>query len=265
MLKGSEAQSNEESYDAFPRIEEAFQQELDKSLDPRGPDVLFDIVREFGMKPGANVIDVGCGEGEHAIDLAKRFKFNVLGIDPLPRHIELSTKAAKGVQGVSFKIGAADNISTDDGTVDLIWSREVIGHVEDLEGAFKEFRRVLSTSGKAMVEATFAGENINLSSVDWPWRVKADEVQDVKKAVEGAGLKIEKFIDLAGEWGEFSQEKRREPGRRLVHIARMLRQPDRYIRKFGEANYKIMLADCFWHVYRMTGVLRTVVFVLKQD
>ena len=44
----------------------------------------------------------------------------------------------------------------------------------------------------------------------------------------------------------------------------MLRSPDRYIDRFGEANYKIMLGDCFWHVYRMIGVFGTGVFVLRK-
>jgi SAM-dependent methyltransferase len=267
MLKGSEARSNEESYDAFPRIEEAFQAALDKSLHPRSTGMLFDVVAGLGLPAGANVIDVGCGEGNHAIELAARFKFDVLGVDPLPRHLQLAREAAAATGNPAsprFELGFADSIPVPDGEVNLIWCREVLCHVPDLDKAFTEFRRVLRDEGRAVVEATFGAEDIDLSNVEWPWRVRADSARLARQAIEGAGMHIDEYIDVGSEWGEFSQENRNEAGRRLLHIARLLRSPEHYIDEFGEANYKIMLGDCFWHVYRMTGVLRTGVFVLSK-
>ena len=52
------------------------------------------------------------------------------------------------------------------------------------------------------------------------------------------------------------------PEERLVHTARLLRDPHRYIQRFGEENYRVMLADCLWHVYRMIGKLYGVAFVV---
>ena len=43
--------------------------------------------------------------------------------------------------------------------------------------------------------------------------------------------------------------------------ARLLRDPDRYVAEFGEANYQVMLGDCLWHVYRMIGKLTGVALV----
>jgi hypothetical protein len=51
--------------------------------------------------------------------------------------------------------------------------------------------------------------------------------------------------------------------RRLLHAARLLRQPDRYIAEFGQKAYDIMLADSFWHIYRMIGKLTARVYVLR--
>ena len=50
--------------------------------------------------------------------------------------------------------------------------------------------------------------------------------------------------------------------RRLLHAARLLRDPERYITQFGQANYDIMLSDCFWHVYRMLRKLSSRVYLL---
>ena len=53
------------------------------------------------------------------------------------------------------------------------------------------------------------------------------------------------------EWGEHAQAHSGKPGRRLLHLARLLREPDRY--RFGAQAYEIMLGDCLWHVYRLLG------------
>ena len=60
-------------YDAYPRVERAFQASLDESLEPRGPDSLYTLVDDLGLPRDARALDVGCGEGGHAVELARRF------------------------------------------------------------------------------------------------------------------------------------------------------------------------------------------------
>ena len=43
-----------------------------------------------GLELGQRALDVGCGKGGHSIELARRFGFAVLGIDPVERHLVLS-------------------------------------------------------------------------------------------------------------------------------------------------------------------------------
>jgi len=64
------AEAPERFYDVFPRIEEDFRAALDVSLHPRGPEMLYDLVRDLRLPPGWTAIDVGCGEGRHALQLA---------------------------------------------------------------------------------------------------------------------------------------------------------------------------------------------------
>jgi hypothetical protein len=68
---------------------------------------------------------------------------------------------------------------------------------------------------------------------------------------------------IGTEWGEYSQETTGSAGRKLLHAARLLRDPGRYIRKYGQANYDIALADCLWHVYRLIGKLSYRVYLLS--
>src|SRR5205814_9020913 len=82
--------SLEESYDAFPRIEAEFGTALDASLGPRGPELLYELMRDLQLGPRATVVDVGCGEARPSVALAERFRAPVHGAHPLARHPELS-------------------------------------------------------------------------------------------------------------------------------------------------------------------------------
>src|SRR5688572_21984910 len=88
---------------------------------------------------------------------------------------------------------------------------------------------------------------------------------DVESAVVAAGLVVRQRVDYASEWGEAGEEQAGAAGRRVVHAARLLRQPQRYIARYGETNYRIMLIDCLWHVYRMIGKLWGVAFVIARS
>jgi hypothetical protein len=62
--------------------------------------------------------------------------------------------------------------------------------------------------------------------------------------------------------GEWSQEHQGKPGRKLLQAARLIRDPDRYLERFGRASYDLMLGDCLWHVYAMIGKLTRRVYLL---
>src|SRR5438093_9260284 len=118
-----------EDYDHYPRIEAEFQSALDESLNSRGPELLYEIVRNLGLPPKADALDLGCGEGRFSIELAKRFGFRVQGIDPVPRHIEVSKQRLEGAaqsnpelrELVTFRRGAAEGLFLPDTSIDLIW------------------------------------------------------------------------------------------------------------------------------------------------
>lgn len=119
-------------------IEEQFNQELEGSLGPSGPDSLFCYVADMGLAAGAVAIDAGCGEGEHAVELATRFGFQVTGIDPVPRCVQAAQQNAPPGCPVTFADGTAENLPMPSGSADLVWSRDVLSLVEDQGGAYRE-------------------------------------------------------------------------------------------------------------------------------
>ena len=223
----------------FDAIEGAFHAALDATLDPRGPDSLFELVSTMGLPARSSVVDVGCGRGRQAVELSRRFGFTVLGIDPLYRAADAARDAEILAPGaVRFADGTAESIPVDDAQVDLIFCRESLMYA-DLPAAMSEFVRVLRPGGRGLVYLVLNGP-----------RITEAEISELL-----AGLTINEQVDYRSEWGELSQEQDGTAGSRLLYAARLLRQPDQYIEQFGRANYDIMLGDCLWHIYRMIGKL----------
>ena len=259
------------NYDWYPEIEDEFQALLDESLSPRGPEMLFELVGGFGLDSRAVAVDVGCGEGRHAIELADHFGFAVTGIDPSLRSIEIARgRPASAVKGSArFEVAGAESIPFEDGSVDLVWCRDSLVHVADLDSAYREFRRVMREGGRALVYqsclATDRLEPKEQSQVLEGLGVLPSSTDAARHelAIARAGLEIDEQLDVGLEWGEYSQEKDGSGGRRLTHVARLLRAPDLYVGRYGQQAYDVMLADCLWHVYRLLGKLDARVYVLQ--
>jgi SAM-dependent methyltransferase len=241
------------SYDAYPRIEEALQAALDESLHPRGPELLYDLIRDFGLAPGSVAVDVGCGEGWHSLVLAERFQLSVIGLDPVPRHIELASQklAARDTEvarRVRFELGAAESLPLADETVDLVWCRDVLGHVADLDQAYAEFQRVLRVDGRALVYQMFGTDRLEPQEAAWLWKTMgvvptSADPSRTEAAISAAGLRVDDCIDLS-EWGEWAEEHSGKSSRLLLHASRLLCDPQRYVGQFGRAAYEIKLGDC---------------------
>ncbi|MFN2521365.1 MAG: class I SAM-dependent methyltransferase, partial [Candidatus Limnocylindria bacterium] len=230
------------------------------------------------LTAGDRCVDVGCGEGKHALALAERFALDVTGVDPVPRHIELAnerlasaTDARPELAGrVRFEIASANALPLADGTVHLVWCRDVLVHVADLDAAYAELRRVLRKGGRALVyQSGLATDRLETREAEWLWKTSgvipasADPVR-IDDAIAAAGFHVDRRIDVGAEWGEWSEEHASETDRHLVGAARLLRAPERYVARFGRAAYDIMLADRLWHVYHMIGKLEARVYLMSR-
>lgn len=203
--------------------------------------------------------------------------FDVLGIDPVQRHVDLGTIGLElaaerdpTLRGrVRFTLGSVEGLPVGDSAVDLVWCRDALVHFERLDRAFAEIRRVLRVGGRAVIYSMYRTDRPQPPETEWLWDsfgnapASADRVA-VEAAIADAGLRIDERDDLGGEWGEWAEEHGAHGTRRLLHAARLLRAPDRYVEKFGRAACDIMLADCYWHVYRLLGKLSGHVHVLSN-
>jgi 2-polyprenyl-3-methyl-5-hydroxy-6-metoxy-1,4-benzoquinol methylase len=103
---------------------------------------------------GERVLDVGCGEGRFAAELA-RAGATVVGIDvaeePLRRarelHPELDVRLVDAEGGWELA----------DASFDVVWAGEVIEHVADTAAWLSEVRRVLRSGGRLLLSTPAHG------------------------------------------------------------------------------------------------------------
>ena len=104
----------------------------------------------FNNVKGAVALDYCCGNGEIAIEMAKRGASKVMGIDISTVAIENAHELAQdaGVGHIcEFKVMDAEHTAFADGTFDIIHEYGALHHL-DLPAAFKELSRILKPTGK---------------------------------------------------------------------------------------------------------------------
>jgi SAM-dependent methyltransferase len=268
----------EEVYGSAAAEEEAFQAALSESLGPRGFDLMSDLVAELGLPPGSTALDVGAREAYHCIELSRRFGFTVHGIEPVRRHLGNAARVLDALAAAEPEVaarirmdeGVAERLGEPDGSVDLIWCRDVLEHVEDLETVFGEFRRVLRPGGTAVIYQMTATDWLTPAEAARMWPpggIYASSVdpQHFEAAISAAGLLIRRCIQLHGEWRERAEEDGTGlSSRQLLWVSRLLRNRPAYENRFGTGAYEVMLADSLWGVYQMIGKLNPRIYVLSR-
>ncbi|GIF78301.1 class I SAM-dependent methyltransferase [Asanoa siamensis] len=261
-----------------PFDDEEVEAALDESLSPRGlNELLFDLVEETGLPPGSTVLDVGAREGRYSVELSRRFGFNVRGVEPVRRHLDNAARALAALAveepetaaRVRIDEGVAEKLIDPSGSVDLIWCRDVLIHVEDLETAFAEFRRVLKPGGHALVFQMTATDWLSPAEAAFMWPPAGIHAANLdprrfEAAITGAGLGIVRCVELHGE----ARERLEEDGvaassKQLLRVSRMLRNRAAYEERFGTLVYEYVLTDCLWGVYQMIGKLNPRIYVLS--
>ena len=269
----TEAVSVEEMYGELPQGEEVIDALLDRSLDPRSPDMLFEIAGELGAGPDTLLLDVGCRDGRHMVELFRRFGCRTVGLELVWANLH-RRRAVEGIADPSvrdrihFVQGTIDTLPFPDGAFDLLWCRDMLIHPPDLTRALAECRRVLRPDARLLVFQMFATPWLEPKEAArlWPSVGAVPENTDpsyFERCVREAGLGIERRDEVSSEWREHAEESgRRITSTQLLRAARLLRDPDRFRRELGRTASDVELADCLWGVYQMIGKLSPRVYVL---
>ncbi|MCX2780030.1 class I SAM-dependent methyltransferase [Microbulbifer thermotolerans] len=116
------------------------------------------------LQPGQKVLDLGCGEGRHAIHLWLSDAVDVVGVDLNFTDVRTACDRARpfaenATPPGRLLLGVADGqqLPFADNTFDVVICSEVLEHIEDYRGLLAEIDRVLKPAGvfSASVPAFF--------------------------------------------------------------------------------------------------------------
>lgn len=251
---------------------------LDQSLNPRPPRILYDWVTAAGIGSGQFVLDVGCGQGNHAFDLSRQFGCQVIGLDPVLSNLKAAQHLGKfeelynqaAFQRVTFQQATMEAIPLAAGSVDLIWCRDMLVHVAEMETAVQECSRVLKPAGTMIVFTTFATDLMEANELAYvcapigvyPANLSPDYLENT---FEQAGLPIQSREIIGGEFIEHMDERDSRYSKELLRIARMVRSREQFVAELGESQYEIALALYRWGIYLLLGKLSMSIFTLRKS
>ena len=99
-------------------------------------------VREF-VKPGARILDAGCGEGSLVLTMADAFSqdnVSVTGVDLSEPNLSAGRRRAG--REVSFQVADVEVLPFADDSFDIVVSSHVLEHLPNFERGLTEIRRV---------------------------------------------------------------------------------------------------------------------------
>src|SRR5258708_1726503 len=133
------------------------------------------MMEQLAVKVGATILDVGCGTGQDALDLAQAVgpHGRVIGIDSSETMLqEARARAAQAQLPVEYVLADATQLPFADASFDGCQASRVFGHLREPERALAEMVRVARTGARIVV----ADGDMDLIAVDIPDRALVRKV-----------------------------------------------------------------------------------------
>lgn len=109
------------------------------------PELIDAIVARCGLKPGARLLEVGCGTGRATLLMAQR-GYRVHALDPGINLIMQASRATKGATGVSFQLTRFEDWQGRRRFYDLVFSAQAFHWVDQAQG-YAQAARALRAGG----------------------------------------------------------------------------------------------------------------------
>jgi SAM-dependent methyltransferase len=111
------------------------------------------LYRTLRPRPGARILDAGCGTGIDVATLAARVQpgGSVHGMDLSERMVTLARGRHGKTQGVTFSAGSVSDIPFPDGEFDATFAMRTVQYLDDALPAIREMARVTKPGGRVAV------------------------------------------------------------------------------------------------------------------
>ena len=126
----------------------------------RGREATVELAQRASLKPGALVLDVGCGLGGSARYLAAEHGCHVTGIDLTQEYVDVANTLAEIVglnDFASFKQASALEMPFEDASFDVVWTQHVQMNIADKAAFYREIARVTRQGGQLLFHDIFEG------------------------------------------------------------------------------------------------------------
>jgi ubiquinone/menaquinone biosynthesis C-methylase UbiE len=237
---------------------------LNRSLEPRGLDFLFEAFAALGPQAGELVVDVGARDARHTIRLVREHGLRAVALDPMAIHCELArqTVAEAGLDAeIDVVESAIESLPFDDASVDWLWCRDVLVHV-DVRRGLAECARVLRPGGALIAYVTLATDRLEprerAELVDAA-AIASFDAAEVEAAAEAAGLVLHSVDRLGSEWRErMIEDGTWNPAQDLLQLARLARGD---FAGYDDTTIAAARGGLLWGIYQLLGKLCPTVYV----
>lgn len=152
-------------------------------------------------KPGERVLEVGCGLGADARELAERVGPDgaVTAIDVSQAMIDAATERHDPALDVTYERADVTSLPYGDGTFDVVRIERVLQHVADADLACREMARVLKPGGRLLAYDTDWGSlSVAVERVDDDLRQRCLAHLASRFIQSRAGLELRRMLTEAG-------------------------------------------------------------------
>lgn len=246
--------------------------QLVQSLNPRPAEVLYEFFAKTGVTAADTVLDVGCRDGVHALELVRRYGCSVIGVDIVPQHIAEAQRrvAEAGLAGqITLYTAGIEGLPLGAVAVEHIWCRGVLNHV-DLPHGLAECWRVLVSGGRMLVYQPFATDLLEPQEAQRLYRSISITPDNMAPAyfeamATSAGFAILEREPINSEWREHWLEQGKPwTVEDLLTLARLRRREQSLVERFGRARYEATYGGALWGIYQLLGKLCPTVYWLEK-
>jgi ubiquinone/menaquinone biosynthesis C-methylase UbiE len=125
-----------------------------------------------GIEPGMHVLDIGCGPGALAVELARRVgAAHVAGMEPSPSFL---AACRARLPDADIRSGPAERLPWGDGEFDAALSQLVLSFVADADQVAREMRRVVRAHGTVGACMWQEGASLQMGHVFWEAAASVD-------------------------------------------------------------------------------------------
>jgi ubiquinone/menaquinone biosynthesis C-methylase UbiE len=250
----------------------ALRVELERSLAPRGPAMLYDEFARLGVGPDDLILDAGGRDAVHAIELARRLDCRAIMIDPVPLHVDRARErvAAAGLENRIDVVNATtEALPLADDSIDFVWCRDMLNHVQ-LDSSLRELARVLRPGGSVLVYQTFAETACEPEESRRLFAGTASVAENMsaqffEATARGAGFEVVSTEQLQGEWREqMIEDGTWDVAADLLALSRLHRRERDAVERHGRARVEAARGGLLWGVYQLLGKMCPTIYVLRH-